>query len=71
MRIDRWLFTVRLSKTRAAAAAGDNVHLNGERVKPSHGVEPGDTIPFTRGTVVFEFVASMVPLRRGPARGEI
>jgi ribosome-associated heat shock protein Hsp15 len=70
MRIDRWLFAVRLSKTRFAAAdavGGGKVHVNGERVKPSHGVKPGDTITFTRGAVVFECVVTAVPLRRGPA----
>jgi ribosome-associated heat shock protein Hsp15 len=70
MRIDRWLFGVRLSKSRSTAAdavAGGKVHLNGERVKPSHGVKPGDTITFTRGALVFECVVTAVPLRRGPA----
>ena len=69
-RIDRWLFAVRLFKTRSAAAdavGGGKVHLNGERVKPSHGVKPGDTLTFTRGTVVFECVVVAAPLRRGPA----
>jgi ribosome-associated heat shock protein Hsp15 len=70
MRIDRWLFAVRLFKTRAAAAeavGGGKVHLNGERVKPSHGVKPGDAVAFTRDTVVFECIVAAVPLRRGPA----
>lgn len=70
MRLDRWLFAVRLSKTRSAAAdavGGGKVHVNGARVKPSHGVKPGDTITFTRGAVVFECVVAAVPLRRGPA----
>jgi ribosome-associated heat shock protein Hsp15 len=70
MRIDRWLFAVRLFKTRSAAAdavGGGKVHLNGERVKPSHGVKPGDTVTFTRGAVVFECIVAAVPLRRGPA----
>jgi ribosome-associated heat shock protein Hsp15 len=43
------------------------VHLNGERVKPSHGIKPGDTVSFSRGTVVFECIVAAVPLRRGPA----
>jgi ribosome-associated heat shock protein Hsp15 len=50
MRIDRWLFAVRLSKARSAAAdavGGGKVQINGERVKPSHGVNPGDTITLT------------------------
>lgn len=70
VRIDRWLFAVRLFKTRSVASdavGGGKVHLNGERVKPSHGVKPGDHVTFTRGTVVFECVVAAVPLRRGPA----
>jgi ribosome-associated heat shock protein Hsp15 len=70
MRIDRWLFTVRLFKSRAAAAAavsGGKVHLNGERVKPSHTLKANDTVTFTRSTVVFECMAVAVPWRRGPA----
>ena len=69
-RIDRWLFGARLFKTRSVAAdavRGGKVHLNGERVNPSHGVKPGDTVTFTRGAVVFECVVLAVPLRRGPA----
>jgi ribosome-associated heat shock protein Hsp15 len=63
MRIDRWLFAVRLFKSRSAAADavnGGRVHLNDERVKASHGVKPGDA-------VVFECVVAAVPQRRGPA----
>jgi len=70
MRIDRWLFAVRLFRSRAAAAdavSGGKVHLNDERVKSSRGVKPGDTVTFTRSTVVFECVVAAVPLRRGPA----
>jgi ribosome-associated heat shock protein Hsp15 len=70
MRIDRWLFAVRLFKTRSAAAdavGGGKVHLNGERMKSSHEVKPGDAITFTRGAVGFECVVAAVPLRRGPA----
>jgi len=69
-RIDRWLFGVRLLKSRSAATdavSGGKVHLNGERVKPSHGVKPGDTVTFTRSSVVFECVVAAVPVRRGPA----
>jgi ribosome-associated heat shock protein Hsp15 len=69
-RIDRWLFGVRLFKSRSAAAdavSGGKVHLNGERVKPSRGVKPGDTVAFTRGAVEFECVVAAIPERRGPA----
>ncbi|MFM2287293.1 MAG: hypothetical protein RL684_436 [Pseudomonadota bacterium] len=69
-RIDRWLFAVRLFKTRVAAAdavGGGKVHLDCERVKPSHVVKPGATVTFTRGAVVFECVVAAVPPRRGAA----
>jgi ribosome-associated heat shock protein Hsp15 len=69
-RLDRWLFAVRLFKSRslaAEAAAGGKVHLNGERVKPSREVRPGDTVTFVRSAVEFECTVTQVPLRRGPA----
>ena len=60
-RIDRWLFGVRLFKSRSLAAdavSGGKVHINHGRVKPSREVEVGDTVTFTRGSVVFECVVS-------------
>jgi ribosome-associated heat shock protein Hsp15 len=69
-RIDRWLFGVRLFKSRSAAAdavSGGKVHLNGERVKASRGIKAGDTVTFTRGAVEFECVVIAIPVRRGPA----
>jgi len=69
-RIDRWLFAVRLFKSRSAAAeavGGGKVHVNGERVKPARAVHPGDTVTFVRGAVEFECTVSTVPTRRGPA----
>src|SRR5207302_6916904 len=69
-RIDRWLFAVRLFKSRSLAAqavTGGRVHVNGERVKPAHEVRPGDRVSFARGTVRFECAVAAVPQRRGPA----
>lgn len=46
-RIDRWLWAVRLYRTRAAANAacrGGHVRLNGERVKPAATVRAGDSV---------------------------
>ncbi len=71
MRIDRWLFAVRFFKSRTLAAEavnGGKVHVNGERVKPSRGVRPGDLISFVRGGVTFECRVTGLPERRGPAR---
>jgi len=69
-RIDRWLFAVRLFKSRSLAAqavTGGRVHLNGERAKPAHAVRPGDRVSFARGTLRFECAVASVPQRRGPA----
>ncbi len=70
-RIDRWLFGVRLFKSRSLAAQavnGGKVHVNGARVRPSHGVQPGDSVTFSRGAVDFECEVTAIPERRGPAK---
>ena len=70
-RIDRWLFAVRLFKSRSLAAeavSGGKVHLNGSRVRPSHDVRPGDLVSFSRSSVDFECHVTAILKRRGPAR---
>jgi ribosome-associated heat shock protein Hsp15 len=70
-RIDRWLFAVRLFKSRSLAAqavTGGKVHINGERAKPSRPVREGDQVAFMRGAVTFECKVTGLPKRRGPAR---
>jgi ribosome-associated heat shock protein Hsp15 len=69
-RIDRWLFGVRLFKSRSLAAqavVGGKVHINGDRVKPSREVRSGDVVTFIRGAVEFECTVAAIPARRGPA----
>ncbi|MFD1830974.1 MULTISPECIES: RNA-binding S4 domain-containing protein [Streptomyces] len=47
VRIDSWIWSVRLTKTRSTAAAacrGGHVRVNGDRVKPAHPVRPGDEV---------------------------
>ena len=54
MRVDKWLWTARLYKTRGLAAAavkGGRVHINGVAVKPSREVGPGDELELTLGPV--------------------
>ncbi|MFI9805322.1 RNA-binding S4 domain-containing protein [Streptomyces sp. NPDC052301] len=47
VRIDSWIWAVRLIKTRslgAAACRGGHVHVNGERVKPAYSLRIGDEV---------------------------
>jgi ribosome-associated heat shock protein Hsp15 len=52
MRVDKWLWTSRLLRTRrlaAAAVKGGRVHINGVAVKPSREVKVGDQLQLTLG----------------------
>lgn len=47
MRVDRWLWSVRLSRTRpdaATACRGGHVRINDRPAKPATPVQPGDTV---------------------------
>ncbi|MFJ5258983.1 RNA-binding S4 domain-containing protein [Streptomyces sp. NPDC088387] len=47
VRIDSWIWSVRLVKSRsigAAACKGGHVRVNGERVKPAHSLRVGDEV---------------------------
>jgi ribosome-associated heat shock protein Hsp15 len=54
MRLDTWLWTSRLFKTRSLAGeavSGGRVHVDGAAVKPSRPVKPGDELQITIGQV--------------------
>ncbi|MFD0384541.1 RNA-binding S4 domain-containing protein [Streptomyces stramineus] len=47
VRVDSWIWSVRLTKTRSAAATACrayHVRINGERVKPAQAVKAGDEV---------------------------
>jgi ribosome-associated heat shock protein Hsp15 len=71
IRVDKWLWASRLLKTRSLAAEavkGGRVQVNGQRVKPSKEVGPGDELEVTIGQVRRTVVVRGVAERRGPAR---
>ncbi|MEV5595231.1 RNA-binding S4 domain-containing protein [Streptomyces sp. NPDC052496] len=52
VRVDSWIWSVRLTKTRSMAATacrGGHVRVNGERVKAAHAVREGDEVRLRQG----------------------
>ncbi len=70
VRLDKWLWAARFFKTRSLAAAaiqGGKVHVNGARVKPAHGVKPGETLSIRRGPDEYVVIVKGLARLRGPA----
>jgi ribosome-associated heat shock protein Hsp15 len=71
VRVDKWLWAARLAKTRALAAEavkGGRVEVNGQRVKPSKDVKPGDELQITSGPYRRTVIVTALAERRGPAK---
>ncbi|HWL62177.1 MAG TPA: RNA-binding S4 domain-containing protein [Steroidobacteraceae bacterium] len=69
-RIDKWLWHVRLFKTRSMAAeavTGGRVKLDGDRVKPAHEVRTGQQVSISLADRTLEVQVLALPVRRGPA----
>jgi ribosome-associated heat shock protein Hsp15 len=70
VRIDKWLWAARFFKTRALAVDaidGGKVELNGNGVKPSREVRPGDEVRVRLGPYVHVITVRGVSDRRGPS----
>jgi ribosome-associated heat shock protein Hsp15 len=70
VRIDKWLWAARFFKTRSlaqAAVVGGKVKANGERVKASREVAPGDRIAIRIGEYEWLITVKGLSSHRGPA----
>jgi ribosome-associated heat shock protein Hsp15 len=70
LRVDKWLWCARFFKTRGLAQEavdGGHVQLNGDRIKASRQVKPGDRLQITRDRERFVVDVVSIPERRGPA----
>lgn len=70
VRVDRWLWAARLCKTRALAVdaiKGGRVEVNGQAIKPSREVAPGDRLRISFGAVKVDVRIKATSLRRGSA----
>jgi ribosome-associated heat shock protein Hsp15 len=70
LRLDRWLWMVRLYKTRALAAAAveaGKVQVGGLRVRAARSVRIGDALVLDMAGRKMELAVRGIPLRRGPA----
>ncbi|HEY4126476.1 MAG TPA: S4 domain-containing protein [Gammaproteobacteria bacterium] len=70
VRLDKWLWSARLYKTRSLATVainGGKVHVNGLRVKPSRDARQGDLISLTRGDDPMELTIRALSDKRGKA----
>ena len=71
VRVDKWLLAARLLKTRALAAEavkGGRVHVNGNAVKPSRDLRPGDRLELSVGQRRMVVDVRATSERRGPAK---
>ena len=58
LRIDKWLWAVRLYKTRSKAAEAikkGHVTINGTKIKPSKEIKKGEVVEIKRDTIKFAF----------------
>ncbi|MGH7653725.1 MAG: RNA-binding S4 domain-containing protein [Gemmatimonadaceae bacterium] len=70
VRVDKWLWAARFYKSRSIAVTaieGGKVTVNGERVKPSRDIKPGDSVRIRLGPYEHVIIVRALSDRRGPA----
>jgi ribosome-associated heat shock protein Hsp15 len=69
VRIDKYLWSIRVFKTRSEATdacKGGEIRVNGSDIKPSKAVKVGDTIVARKGAVVYTYkVLQLIDKRQG------
>ena len=69
VRIDKYLWSIRVFKTRSDATdacKGGKVRVNGNDIKPSKTVRPGDTITVRKGAISYRYrVLALIDKRQG------
>lgn len=71
LRVDKWLWAARLFKTRGAALTaikGGKVHVEGQRIKPSRLIKPGDRLEITLSDHAVTVIVNGLNTQRRPAR---
>lgn len=71
LRLDKWLWAARFYKTRTIAAEavnGGKVQVNGERVKSSRRVQPGDRLDIRRGHYAYSVTITSIAAQRRSAQ---
>ena len=66
-RIDKWLFAMRIYKTRSmvtAACAGGKVKIDSNTVKASRRVRIGDQIQIRKGVIKYEYIVIKIAEKR-------
>jgi len=70
VRIDKWLWAARFFKTRSLATEmvnGGHVQYNGDRLKPSKGIQVGDVLNIVRNQEQFIITVTGLAEKRGSA----
>ena len=69
-RLDKWLWAARFFKTRQLAIDAINaghVDVNGDRVKPSKTIKPGDSVHLRKPPVEYHLFVKAIAEKRGSA----
>jgi ribosome-associated heat shock protein Hsp15 len=71
VRIDKWLWAVRIYKTRAQATDAckkNRILINGKEVKPSKELKTGEIVTIRKPPVIYNFVVKGLTNNRLPAK---